>query len=43
MKLLSFLRPERKFESVEELKRQVLSDKEEGRRWHEEREERERV
>lgn len=43
VKLLSFLRPERKFESVEELKRQVLSDKEEGRRWHEEREERERV
>lgn len=43
VKLLSFLRPERKFESVEELKRQVLSDKEEGRRWHEEREGRERV
>lgn len=36
VRLLSFLRPEMKFNGIEELKRQVLSDKENGRRLHEE-------
>lgn len=36
VRLLSFMRPERRFGSIEELKRQVLSDKEEGRKRHEE-------
>lgn len=34
VRLLSFMRPERRFGSIEELKRQVLSDKEEGRKRH---------
>ncbi len=35
VRLLDFLRPEKKFSGVEELKAQVLSDKESGRRMHE--------
>lgn len=35
VRLLGFLRPERKFSGVEELKAQVLSDKETGRKMHE--------
>ena len=37
VRLLTFLRPEKKFDSVEELKAQVLHDKEEGRIWHQNR------
>ena len=37
VRLLFFMRPERRFASVEELKAQVLSDKEKGRRLHRER------
>ena len=34
VRLIGYLRPEKRFESVEELKRQVLKDKEEGRKMH---------
>lgn len=34
VQLIGFLRPEKRFESVEELKSQVLKDKEAGRRMH---------
>jgi len=34
VRLIGFLRPEMKFSGVDELKRQVLSDKEKGRRMH---------
>ena len=37
VRLLAFLRPEKKFDSVEDLKAQVLHDKEEGRIWHQNR------
>ncbi len=35
VRLIGFLRPEQKFSGVEELKKQVLADKETGRRLHE--------
>lgn len=34
VQLLTFMRPERRFDGIEELKRQVLADKETGRRMH---------
>ena len=37
VRLLTFMRPEKKFDSVEDLKAQVLHDKEEGRIWHQNR------
>lgn len=37
VRLIGFIRPEQKFTGVEELKRQVLSDKEKGRQMHLER------
>lgn len=37
VRFLTFMRPERKFDSVEDLKAQVLHDKEEGRIWHQNR------